>query len=106
MSRRRFTFTSPSDGEDYEVVAGWDRPLGRMHLTISRFHRGQDGDDAVIWDCLRVPDPSIVSLTPGTILAIVGGFTDCVPEDWKRAVVDDYTRHPGNETTTHRYSAV
>lgn len=100
MSRRILRATVPFDDgsinenrRKIEVVAGWDRPLNRYHLTVY-LGWNEDGDDTVLWDCLNLDRPEL--LTFRDITLIVRGFIHNPSREWAIAVLEDGTTKSGN----------
>ncbi len=101
MSRRTLRFSAQVDagGEELETrefmaVAGWDRPLQRLHLTVYALP-----GEVIAWDCLRLPQPENMDLRD--IERVVVGMGSGPVSLWLSYVRHDMQNDVGNAESIH-----
>lgn len=96
MSKRRYHTLSPQ-GENVEVIAGWDAPLSRLFLVVNRLEDGEDVETLFTnLDWHGGPDMDLWEIT-----AVLSALGLPYPADWLREVARDEITEPGNDKSRH-----
>jgi hypothetical protein len=97
MSQHHFTTTL--DGRPTLVVAGYDRPLDDLFLTV--FDLSADGDDELLFTSLV--DKQHDWADPAILLASLARLRLPVPATFLAAILEDQRLRAGNKIVVHHF---